>query len=82
MGLFRRRVRGINELMADPEFPYMIGRMVGAAEMAAYWMELQDEPQTQSMGKRLHGVTAWFLDDEPVPTGSVPATLGVPGDEH
>jgi hypothetical protein len=66
MSLFRRRSRDLNELLRDPHFPYHVGRLMGAAEMAAHWMITQEDPQTKQMGRRLADIVSWFFEEEPM----------------
>jgi len=63
--VFSRRPRPIDEMMRDPNFPYVVGRLMGAAEMSAHWMSAQEDPQTQEMGRKLADVVGWFFRDGP-----------------
>jgi hypothetical protein len=75
MSLLRRKSRSLEELLNDPHFPYHVGRLMGASEMAAYWMAIQEDEQTQEMGKRLAAIVSWFYEGER--TGEAPTMPGV-----
>lgn len=53
----------MDELLVDPEFPYHVGQLTGAAEMAAHWMALQQDGDTQRMGEKLSEAVGWFFKD-------------------
>ena len=56
----------MEELQQDPNFPYYVGRLMGASEMTAHWLTLQQNPDAQEMGQRLMMVAGWFLTDADV----------------
>lgn len=60
----RRKKRDLSELQSNPHFQFYVGRLVGAAETTANWLQLQDDPQTKQMGHSLAAVTGWFLLDD------------------
>lgn len=61
----RRKPKPVEEIQQDPDFTFYVGRLVGASEMASWWLQMQSEQQSQEMGKRLGMVVGWFLSDEP-----------------
>lgn len=63
--VFRRKARTMEELLGDSGFPYHVGQMIGAAEMAAWWMSLQEDADTQKMGEKLAETVNWFFKDNP-----------------
>jgi hypothetical protein len=40
----------------------MTGRLIGAAEMTARYMQVHGDEQAKEMGKRLDGILAFFLE--------------------
>lgn len=73
MVFLRRKQRDLAELQTDPHFPFYVGRLVGAAEMTSFWLQLGDQmPETQEMGRRLSTVVGWFLEDKPEPVNLYP----------
>jgi hypothetical protein len=61
---FRRKQREMVELEQDPNFAFYVGRLIGASEMTAFWLQLQAGADAKEMGRRLNRVVAWFLTDE------------------
>ena len=61
----RRKPRPVEEIQTDPDFAFYVGRLVGASEMASWWLQMQQQGESQEMGKRLGMVVGWFLTDEP-----------------
>ena len=62
----RRKQKDLQALQHDYNFLFYVGRLVGAAEVTSYWLQMQTEdPQSNEMGRRLGMVTTWFLSDEP-----------------
>ena len=54
----------------DPKFPFMVGRLAGAAEMAALLMmdaSQSDKLDLVAVGGRLDLIARWFIDDAPTP---------------
>lgn len=64
MKLFTRSPRDINKLLEDPQFPFQVGRLMGAAEMTSHWMMIQADEQQREVGRRLAQVVDWFFDDD------------------
>lgn len=58
------RLRPHREMEQDPGFPYQVGRLVGAAEMAAVAMRngKLSADELSDFGARLELVTAWFFE--------------------
>lgn len=52
----------MEDLLRDTAFPYHIGQLVGAVEVAAHWMSLADDPHTKEMGRKLEEVVGWFFE--------------------
>ena len=54
--------------MNDPNFPYQVGRLVGAAEMTAQLLKLGklSAQEVVDVGVALEGVTNWFLERDKV----------------
>lgn len=57
------RLRPHRELVGDPNFPMQVGRLVGAAEMAAQLMMLGklSAEELADVGRRLDLTATWFL---------------------
>ena len=62
-----RKAKPIEELRGDPRYPFHVGQLVGACEMAAHWMRLQEDETTKRMGKRLAEASGWFFVGGPIP---------------
>jgi hypothetical protein len=60
----RRKQRDLEDLQQDPHFPFYVGRLMGASEMISHWLQIQQDPECQEMGKRLNKIVGWFLTDE------------------
>jgi hypothetical protein len=58
-----RRVKKVEAILEDPNTPYRVGQLIGACDMAAHWMTLQDDEETKAMGNRLHGVLNWWFEE-------------------
>jgi hypothetical protein len=50
--------------MEDPYFPYQMGRLVGASEMAASLLTNQDSPDVKAIGANLGRVVEWFFEPD------------------
>jgi len=60
------KVRPMEEILRDSGFPYHVGQLTGAAEMAAHWMTLHEDEEVKAMGAKLGEVVRWFFaEDEP-----------------
>jgi hypothetical protein len=62
--MFARRSRSLDTLLRDPNFPYHVGRLMGAAEMTGHWLATREDADSQEMGKRLAGIVGWFFEEE------------------
>lgn len=60
----RRHERDVADLIDDPRFPFYVGRLIGAAEITAYWLVIQDGADAREMGRRLGAVVDWFVAEE------------------
>jgi hypothetical protein len=49
-------------MQADPNFHFMVGRLVGATEMLARYMQVHGDPQAKEMGQRADALLAFFYD--------------------
>jgi hypothetical protein len=58
-----RKPKPISELMRDPAFPYQVGRLVGASEMASQLLLKQETPDTQTIGVNLANMVAWWFEE-------------------
>ena len=77
MALFGRRdQKRIDEVLLHPSFPYQMGRLIGASELASYWMSIHEDVEIRRMGERLGNVAAWFFHDETWDEGAT--TLVIP----
>lgn len=59
-----RRPRSLQEMREDPQFVLMIGRLVGAGEMTAWWLALREDTESKEMGRHLGEVVDWFFEGE------------------
>lgn len=63
----------MQEMLNDPHFTYQVGRLVGAAEMAAHHMQLHGDEETKSAGVALKAVVDWFfISGEDTKRGTTP----------
>jgi hypothetical protein len=70
----------MQEMLNDPHFTYQVGRLVGAAEMAAHHMQLHGDEETKSAGVALKAVVDWFfVSGEEAKRGAIPEELPPPG---
>jgi hypothetical protein len=51
-------------LAEDSQFPYHMGRLVGAAEMASVLLTNQDNPDVKQIGENLGQVVNWFFEGQ------------------
>jgi hypothetical protein len=56
-----RKAKTIEDLLQDKTMPYRVGQLIGAAEMASHWMQMQEDHATQAMGDKLADVVGWFF---------------------
>lgn len=60
----KRKARTLEELLNDNGFPYHVGQLMGATEMAAHWLKLRDDADAKAMGEKLSEIVGWFFVDE------------------
>jgi hypothetical protein len=58
-----RKPRPMEDLLRDSALPYQIGRLIGAAEMAAHQLQLRGDDETKQIGAKLAEMTGWFFDE-------------------
>jgi len=63
VSILYRKPKPLNMLMRDPAFPYQVGRLVGAAEMAGQLLLHQEHPDTNVIGTNLATVVGWFFEE-------------------
>jgi hypothetical protein len=63
-----RKAKPIEELRGDPRFPFHVGQLIGAVEMASFWMLGHEAPEVKRMGERLQQSVGWFFVGGPTPT--------------
>lgn len=54
-------LRKPEDLQNDPLTHLMTGRLIGAAEMTARYLQIHGDEQAQEIGKRLDNILAFFL---------------------
>lgn len=59
----RRKQRAWNELVGDPQMPYMIGRLLGANEMAVALLAREQNETALKVAEVLDRVSAFFMED-------------------
>jgi hypothetical protein len=57
-------MRSPHELKADPQFDFMVGKLVGATEMLTHYMALHGDERAADMATRAHSVLDYFLEDD------------------
>ena len=60
----------MGDILADPALPFMIGRLVGASEMASHLMRTASttDEALSKQGELLQMVVDWFFDPMHTPT--------------
>ena len=59
-----RRQREWHKVMEDPRTPYMMGRLLGASEMASALLRQEGESENaKKIGEVLHGISGFFMED-------------------
>lgn len=62
----RRRQRDWGQIAADPQTPYMVGRLIGANEMAVALLRQESDNKTaQEVATVLAAVSGFFMEDFP-----------------
>ena len=59
--MFSRKPKTYDVMVTDPVFPYQVGRLVGASEMAAQLLVNQENPDNKKIGEQMGEVV--LLDD-------------------
>ena len=59
-----RRARRIDELTKDPRFPYHVGQLIGAVEMAAFILIHGEDEHLRRLGQKLGEAGNWFFTDD------------------
>jgi hypothetical protein len=54
-----------DELLHDANLPYQLGRLVGAATMAAHLLGQRDDPEVKAIGDKLAEIVGWFYEGPP-----------------
>jgi hypothetical protein len=62
--IIRRNMRNPQDLQSDPQFPYRVGQLVGAAEMMSVYMSLHGDHRAKEMATRVHNLLTFFLTEE------------------
>jgi hypothetical protein len=57
-----RKARPLEELLRDSAFPYQVGRLIGASEVVAFWLQQRPEGDIAQMGMKLHSVVEFFYE--------------------
>jgi hypothetical protein len=63
---FRRKQRDWNTIAADPQTPYMVGRLLGANEMAVVLLQLEQNATARHVAEVLERVAGYFMEDVPL----------------
>jgi hypothetical protein len=62
LNLFRKQ-RNWSDIVSDPHAPYMIGRLLGANEMAVVLLRLEDNKTAQQVAEALSAIGGYFFTD-------------------
>lgn len=62
MTFLSRKPKKFAEISADRAFPYQMGRLVGAAEMAGALLVNQENPDVKHIGQNLISVVSYFFE--------------------
>jgi hypothetical protein len=63
MTLFKRRPRNWSEIVGDPHTPYMIGRLLGANEMAIVVLSQEDNQAAKNVSQVLDRIQDYFIEE-------------------
>lgn len=63
MTLFKRRPRNWSEIVNDPHTPYMIGRLLGANEMAIVVLSQEDNQAAKNVSQVLDRIQDYFIEE-------------------
>jgi hypothetical protein len=59
---FFGKARPLEDLLRDSAFPYQVGRLVGASEVVAFYLQQQHNEEVAQMGVKLHSVVEFFYE--------------------
>lgn len=62
--IFGHKPRDTAELVKHPDFIYRAWQLQGSATMVGHWLLQQEDPVAKEFGKRLLGVTSWFVEEQ------------------
>lgn len=60
-----RKQREWTDLAADPKFPWLVGRLLGANEMAVALLAREESETARQVADVLEGITAYFWEPSP-----------------
>jgi hypothetical protein len=63
MSLFKRRPRNWMEIAEDSHTPYMIGRLLGANEMAILVLSQEDNQTAKNVAQVLDRIQDYFIEE-------------------
>jgi hypothetical protein len=63
MSLFKRKPRSWTEISDDPHTPYMIGRLLGANEMAILVLSQEDNQAAKNVAQVLDRIQDYFIEE-------------------
>jgi hypothetical protein len=63
MSLFGRRPKNWSEIANDPHTPYMVGRLLGANEMAIIVLSQEDSQTAKNVAQILDRIQDYFIDE-------------------
>jgi hypothetical protein len=69
MSFLHKKQRRWNEIVDDPQTPFMIGRLLGANEMAVALLSQEDNETAKRVAKVLESVNTFFNDPIKINTG-------------
>ena len=73
------KMRELPDLHDDPKLDYMVGRLVGATEMLAFYVSLHGDEKMRGMAGRAYATLEFFFDPKehtglPVPAREIEAS--------
>jgi hypothetical protein len=63
MTFFKRKPRNWSEISVDPHTPYMIGRLLGANEMAIIVLSQEDNQAAKNVSQVLDRIQDYFIEE-------------------
>jgi hypothetical protein len=73
MSFFKGKQRQWADIAADPQVPYMVGRLLGANEMAVALLRLEENETAKQVANALEKVSGFFLEDSPTKQQALPS---------